>query len=177
MLKINWKKKLIVMILIFTLTFADFALVSKTFAASILDSFSNDKGDTGSANVEFDASFVISEEMEDESDVDTMVGVSQDEISADESQDNSTTSTVSEENSTENEVESVDEGTVPDDVATEESEVTVETPEESSDPETEEAKEVAADVNTNTLKIQIFISGNINKGLSLFVSIILNAKG
>ena len=155
MLKINWKKKLIVMILIFTLTFADFALVSKTFAASILDSFSNDEGDTGSANVEFDASFVISEEMEDESDVDTMVGVSQDEISADVSQDNSTTSTVSEENSTENEVESVDEGTVPDDVATEESEVTVETPEESSDPETEEAKEVAADVNTNTLSLKL----------------------
>ena len=56
MLKSNWKMKLIVMLLIFTLTFSNFALVGKTFAASI---FSDDKGDTGSANVEFDASFIV----------------------------------------------------------------------------------------------------------------------
>lgn len=63
MLKTNWKKKMIAMLLIFTLTFADFAFVSKVYAASILDGFkSEDQGDTGSANVEFDANFVIAEE-------------------------------------------------------------------------------------------------------------------
>ena len=52
MLKTNWKKKMIAMILIFTLTFADFAFVSKVYASSILDGFkSEDQGDTGSANV------------------------------------------------------------------------------------------------------------------------------
>ena len=63
MLKTNWKKKMIAMILIFTLTFADFAFVSKVYASSILDGFkSEDQGDTGSANVEFDANFIIAEE-------------------------------------------------------------------------------------------------------------------
>lgn len=63
MLKSNWKMKLIAMLLIFTLTFADFALVSKVYAASILDGFKEeDKGDTGSANVEFNASFVLEDE-------------------------------------------------------------------------------------------------------------------
>ena len=63
MLKSNWKMKLMAMILIFTLTFGDFALVSKVYAASILDGFKEeDKGDTGSANVEFDASFVLEDE-------------------------------------------------------------------------------------------------------------------
>lgn len=63
MLKSNWKTKLMAMILIFTLTFGDFALVSKVYAASILDGFKEeDRGDTGSANVEFDASFVLDEE-------------------------------------------------------------------------------------------------------------------
>ncbi len=170
MLKINWKKKLIVMILIFTLTFADFALVSKTFATSILDSFSNDEGDTGSANVEFDASFVISKEMEEESDADKTVGASQEEPSTDMSQETVTENTVSEESSTENEVNVQDttgnetnsavEETVANDVPTEnvttdENEVTVETPEESSDLETEEAKEVVADVNTSTLSLKL----------------------
>lgn len=31
----NWKKKLIAMLLIFTITFGDFALVAKTYATSI----------------------------------------------------------------------------------------------------------------------------------------------
>ena len=56
MLKNSWKTK-------FTLTFCDFALVSKVYAASILDGFKEEeKGDTGSANVEFDANFVLAEE-------------------------------------------------------------------------------------------------------------------
>lgn len=63
MLKSNWKMKLIAMMLIFTLTFCDFALVSKVYAASILDGFKEEeKGDTGSANIEFDANFVFAEE-------------------------------------------------------------------------------------------------------------------
>ena len=63
MLKNSWKTKLIAMMLIFTLTFCDFALVSKVYAASILDGFKEEeKGDTGSANVEFDANFVLAEE-------------------------------------------------------------------------------------------------------------------
>lgn len=63
MLKNNWKTKIMAMILIFTMTFGDFALVSKVYAASILDGFSEeDRGDTGSANVEFDASFILEDE-------------------------------------------------------------------------------------------------------------------
>lgn len=57
----NWKKKLIAVLLIFVLTFSNFAIVGKAYAASILDGiFSNDEdaGDTGSANVEFDAYFI-----------------------------------------------------------------------------------------------------------------------
>ena len=62
MLKNNWKMKLIAIMLIFTLTFCDFALVSKVYAASLLEGFTQeDKGDTGSANVEFDASFIAKE--------------------------------------------------------------------------------------------------------------------
>ncbi len=57
----NWKKKLIASLLIFTLTFSNFAIVGKTYAAYIADSiFGNkqdDSGDTGSSNVEFDAYF------------------------------------------------------------------------------------------------------------------------
>ena len=63
MLKSNWKMKIMAMILIFTMTFGDFAFVSKVYAASILDGFSQEeKGDTGSINVEFDANFVFEEE-------------------------------------------------------------------------------------------------------------------
>ena len=61
MLKNNWKTKIMAMILIFTMTFGDFALVSKVYAASIFDK--EDRGDTGSANVEFDASFVLEDEI------------------------------------------------------------------------------------------------------------------
>ena len=57
----NWKKKVIAILLIFTMTFSNFALVGKTYAAYLLDGiFGNnqeDTGDTGSANVEFDAYF------------------------------------------------------------------------------------------------------------------------
>ena len=63
MLKKNWKMKIMAMLLIFTMTFGDFALVSKVYAASILDGFNQeDRGDTGSINVEFDASFMLGEE-------------------------------------------------------------------------------------------------------------------
>ena len=59
MLKNVWTKRLIAMLLIFTLTFANFALVTKTYATSIFDGlFSDDKSDTGSKNIEFDAYFV-----------------------------------------------------------------------------------------------------------------------
>ncbi len=57
----SWKKKIIAMFLIFTMTFSNFALVGKTYAATILDGiFGNsqdDAGDTGSSNVEFDSYF------------------------------------------------------------------------------------------------------------------------
>ena len=63
MLKKNWKMKIMAMLLIFTMTFGDFALVSKVYAASILDGLNQeDRGDTGSINVEFDASFILGEE-------------------------------------------------------------------------------------------------------------------
>ena len=62
----NWKKKLIAMLLIFTLTFSNFALVGKTYAASMLDGIfgikQDDAGDTGSSNVEFDAYFKTSQD-------------------------------------------------------------------------------------------------------------------
>ena len=53
----NWKK-IIAMFLIFTITFGDFALVGKAYATSIFDGIfkeEQDAGDTGSANVEFNA--------------------------------------------------------------------------------------------------------------------------
>lgn len=57
----NWKKKMIAILLIFTMTFSNFALVGKTYAATMLDGIfgigSDDTGDTGSSNVEFDAYF------------------------------------------------------------------------------------------------------------------------
>lgn len=67
MLKINWKKKLIAMLLIFTLTFGNFALVGKAYAATIFDNlFLDNEGDTGSSNVEFDAKFLIYENVDQE---------------------------------------------------------------------------------------------------------------
>ena len=60
----NWKKKLLAILLIFTMTFSNFALVGKTYAASIFGGlFGNEKdaGDTGSSNVEFDAYFLTGE--------------------------------------------------------------------------------------------------------------------
>jgi len=56
----NWKKKVLAMLLIFTMTFSNFALVGKTYAAYFIDGIfggKEDTGDTGSINVEFDAYF------------------------------------------------------------------------------------------------------------------------
>ena len=62
----NWKKKMIAILLIFTMTFSNFALVGKTYAATMLDGIfgigSDDTGDTGSSNVEFDAYFKTSQD-------------------------------------------------------------------------------------------------------------------
>ena len=62
----NWKKKMIAILLIFTMTFSNFALVGKTYAATVLDGIfgigSDDTGDTGSSNVEFDAYFKTSQD-------------------------------------------------------------------------------------------------------------------
>ena len=61
----NWKKKLIAILLIFTMTFSNFALVGKTYASSVMAGIfgtkSIDPGDTGSSNVEFDAYFKTSQ--------------------------------------------------------------------------------------------------------------------
>jgi len=57
----NWKKKLIAMILIFTMTFGNFALVGKTYAASIFDGIfggDEDTTGTGNKNIEFEAYFI-----------------------------------------------------------------------------------------------------------------------
>ncbi len=56
----NWKKKMIAILLIFTMTFSNFALVGKAYAATIISGIfggNEDTGDTGSKNVEFDAYF------------------------------------------------------------------------------------------------------------------------
>ena len=62
----NWKKKLIAILLIFTMTFSNFALVGKTYAAymvaGIFGNKQEDTGDTGSSNVEFDAYFKTSQD-------------------------------------------------------------------------------------------------------------------
>ena len=57
MLRNNIQKKLLAIILIFTLTFANFALVTKTYAASIVDTFLGTNSDTGHKNIEFDSYF------------------------------------------------------------------------------------------------------------------------
>lgn len=81
----NWKKKVVAMFLIFTMTFSNFALVGKTYAASIIDGIfggQEDTGDTGSANVEFDAYFKdadgnsVKSLSSDIKDQDLMIGIS-----------------------------------------------------------------------------------------------------
>ena len=81
----NWKKKVIAMFLIFTMTFSNFALVGKTYAASFIDGIfggEEDTGDTGSANVEFDAYFKdadgnsVKSLSSDIKDDDLMIGIS-----------------------------------------------------------------------------------------------------
>ena len=167
MLKNSWKKKLIAMLLIFTLTFADFALVGKTFAASI---FSNDEGDTGSANVEFEASFVISKDVEEESSVDKTVGSVEEteesiantestEENSDNTSAHNTVTNTSADTSTENAIvdtttENATVATTTEN-ATADTVVTTESTEPSTDLETEEAKEVKADVNTDRLSLKL----------------------
>ena len=57
MLKSNIQKKLLAIILIFTLTFANFAIVTKAYAASIAETIFGTNSDTGHKNIEFDAYF------------------------------------------------------------------------------------------------------------------------
>ena len=51
-------QKLIAMLLIFTLTFANFALVSKSYAASLTETLFGLNSDTGHKNIEFEAFFI-----------------------------------------------------------------------------------------------------------------------
>lgn len=57
MLRKDIQKKLLAIILIFTLTFANFAVVTKAYAASIVETFLGTNSDTGHKNVEFDSYF------------------------------------------------------------------------------------------------------------------------
>ena len=57
MLKSNIQKKLLAIILIFTLTFANFAVVTKAYAASFAETIFGSNSDTGHKNIEFDAYF------------------------------------------------------------------------------------------------------------------------
>ena len=50
-------QKLLAMFLIFVLTFADFALVTKSYAASFAETLFGTSSDTGHKNVEFEAFF------------------------------------------------------------------------------------------------------------------------
>lgn len=58
----NWKKKTIAILLIFTMTFSNFALVGKTYATDFFGGKDKDPGDTGSSKVEFDAYFKTSQD-------------------------------------------------------------------------------------------------------------------
>lgn len=149
MLKNNWKKKLIVMLLIFTLTFANFALVGKTFAASILDAFSDNEGDTGSANVEFDASFVVSNaEITDE----TETSNEQQEIENTVQSEEVTNTEISDESV--NTSNTVSEAENAEQLSEEPNETT-----EQATTESEEVKEISADVNeTLELKLNVKVS-------------------
>ena len=62
MLKRNVKKKILAIVLIFTLTFAKFAFVTEAMAASIFDNVFGINQGTGHENVEFDAYFEVNEE-------------------------------------------------------------------------------------------------------------------
>lgn len=62
MFKRNLTKKVLAIALVFTLTFANFALVTKTYAASLIETIFADENSTGSKDVEFDAYFKIGEE-------------------------------------------------------------------------------------------------------------------
>ena len=152
MLKSNWKKKLIVMLLIFTLTFANFALVGKTFAASILDAFSNDEGDTGSANVEFDVSFVVPVREEAEESTETEQVETQDSV-----QETNTSAVEQEENLAADQEETATDNSVNTTQSVETNEVTETTDEatEQTVSESEEVKDLAADVNENELQIKL----------------------
>jgi len=57
MLKSNIQKKLLAIILIFTLTFANFAIVTKAYATSFAETIFGTNSDTGHKNIEFDAYF------------------------------------------------------------------------------------------------------------------------
>ena len=65
MQKKKLKQKLIAMLLIFTLTFANFALVSKSYAASFAETFFGSNSDTGHKNIEFEAFFMLAKNESD----------------------------------------------------------------------------------------------------------------
>ena len=62
MLKNKILEKLLAIILIFTLTFANFAFVTKSYASSIVDVFLGNDSDTGHENVLFESYFETEEE-------------------------------------------------------------------------------------------------------------------
>ena len=62
MLKNKILEKLLAVFLVFTLTFANFAFVSKSYAASLAETIFGGKSDTGSKNIEFEAYFGTEEE-------------------------------------------------------------------------------------------------------------------
>ena len=62
MLVKNFTKKLVVIALIYTLTFANFAVVTKTYAVGIFEKLFTIAGSTGSKDVEFDAYFKAGDE-------------------------------------------------------------------------------------------------------------------
>lgn len=66
MLKRNVKKKILAMVLIFTLTFAKFAYVTEAMATSIFSSIFEDAQGTGHENVEFDAFFDVDGQVQSE---------------------------------------------------------------------------------------------------------------
>ena len=65
MLKNKILKKLLAIILIFTLTFANFAFVTKSYAVSFAENFFASSSDTGHENVEFEAYFGTEENKTD----------------------------------------------------------------------------------------------------------------
>lgn len=65
MLKNKILEKLLAIILIFTLTSANFAFVTKSYAASFAETFFSSNSDTGHENIEFEAYFGTDEEKSD----------------------------------------------------------------------------------------------------------------